>query len=128
MIKQTPHGRGVFADRDYRRGDMVEACECIFVRTKYLPDSNPLSYYAFWVRRGVVALALGNGSLYNHSSTPNIYYTDSYLEPGILKLYAYRDIKAGEELTIIYNDKPQFLPKRRALFARTGSAKTKKKP
>ena len=49
----------------------------------------------------IVAIALGFGSLYNHSYTPNACYEDV---SGHMKNYiAIRDIQAGEEVTINYN-------------------------
>jgi hypothetical protein len=51
--------------------------------------------------KGKVALALGFGSLYNHSYKPNARYDDA---PSQVKEFrALRDIKAGEEITINYN-------------------------
>ena len=55
---------------------------------------------------GDLLLALGLGSLFNHSSTPNIHYqTDS--DALRIRYYAARDIAAGEELTFFYNPTEQ---------------------
>ena len=52
-----------------------------------------------------MALALGYGSLYNHSYQPNARYDD---ESGQTKVFtAIRDIEAGEEITVNYNGEPE---------------------
>ena len=48
-----------------------------------------------------VAVALGFGSLYNHSYSPNARYED--WEPNKKRYVAITDIAAGEEVTINYN-------------------------
>ena len=54
------------------------------------------------VRRSTLALALGYGSLYNHSYQPNARYDDQ--PAGAMTFTALRDIRAGEEITINYNN------------------------
>jgi hypothetical protein len=66
-------------------------------------DSGPtgMAEYCFDWGRGTVALALGYGSLYNHSYQPNARYDD---ESGQTKVFtAIRDIAVGEEITVNYN-------------------------
>jgi SET domain-containing protein len=51
-----------------------------------------------------VAVALGYGSLYNHSYQPNARYDD---ESGQTKVFrAIRDIAPGEEIVVNYNGEP----------------------
>ena len=50
------------------------------------------------------ALALGYGSLYNHSYRPNARYED--VGPRTKSFLAIRDI-GGEEITVNYNGKPR---------------------
>jgi len=52
-----------------------------------------------------VAIALGYGSLYNHSYTPNAHYRD--IGRRSKEFLAVRDIAAGEEITVNYNGDPQ---------------------
>src|SRR5690606_559653 len=67
-------------------------------------DASKLGDYCFYWSPGKVALALGYGSLYNHSYTPNATYLDL---PNQTKLFrALRDIPPGEEVTINYNGSP----------------------
>ena len=51
-----------------------------------------------------MAVALGYGSLYNHSYQPNARYDDV---GRLTKVFsALRDIEPGEEITVNYNGKP----------------------
>lgn len=65
-----------------------------------------LARYSFqWAGDGV-ALALGYGSLYNHSSKPNcIYWTIK--DEGVIEFVALVDIQAGEEIRVNYNGNPK---------------------
>jgi hypothetical protein len=127
MIKTTRHGRGVFADQDYLKGEVVETCEVVFLPYGDCTsgEDNILTWYLFYWNDETLALALGNGSLYNHSGTPNMEF---FPEKKKLAFYAVRNIKAGEELTISYTadlSTPTFLPKELAKFARQGKGKAK---
>ena len=56
-------------------------------------------------------LALGRGSIFNHSSEPNLtYQTDA--AQGLVRYITLRDIAAGEELCFFYNptEKLKFKP------------------
>ena len=64
----------------------------------------PMSDYCFDWGRGTVAVALGYGSLYNHSYQPNARYDDGR---GQTKIFmAIRDIALGEEIVVNYNGEP----------------------
>ncbi len=64
-----------------------------------------LSEYVFAWGKKTVALALGYGSLYNHSYKPNARYEDDGQQT---KVYiAIKAISAGEEVTINYNGEPR---------------------
>jgi uncharacterized protein len=101
-------GRGVFARRPIAEGTVIERVPIILMPVSLLVGgmSNPLlAKFVFYRNRSTVALALGYGSLYNHSYTPNARYDD---EAGALMVYtALRDIQAGEEITINYNGDPE---------------------
>ena len=92
-------GRGVFAVRRFREGDVVERCP-----TVVLPDEDVdgvLRDYVYAAQRpGKVLLVLGYGMLYNHSADPNLFHrTAGRLT---IEFVALRDIAAGEELTHDY--------------------------
>src|SRR4051794_17429842 len=65
-------GRGVFAGRRFRRGEVIEVCPVIFIprRQERKCRGELLEKYIFhWPdgRHGA-AIALGYGSIYNHSA------------------------------------------------------------
>jgi len=96
-------GRGVFARTFISAGTEIERVPMLVV-----PESatygTVLSDYAFFWGKGTVALALGYGSIYNHSYKPNARYEDyNNRTKGYI---AIKDIPAGEEITINYNGDP----------------------
>ena len=103
----TPKGRGVFAARAFTVGEVVEECPVVLFRKSYEALHKELKTIVFhWERpegsAATQALALGYGSLYNHSNPANLRYeTDGACL--VLRLIAARDVEAGEELTINYN-------------------------
>jgi SET domain-containing protein len=109
-VKQAGHkGRGIFATEDIRKGKLIEKCPIIVISKKewkYL-EKTILKHYVFsWNKKGDVALALGTGSLYNHSFNPNI---DVYRDPKnkTFSYYAIKRIKKGKELLIDYGYAPE---------------------
>lgn len=101
-------GRGVFARRPIREGEIIErAPVLVFPESVLMHDGvpTPLAHYCFLWGRGTVALVLGYGSLYNHSFRPNALYRDD--APRIKVFTALRDIARGEEITINYNGDPE---------------------
>ncbi|MBC6368329.1 SET domain-containing protein-lysine N-methyltransferase [Algoriphagus sp. AK58] len=98
-------GRGVFAGRCFRKGELIERC-CIIELDQgdhYRFAGNILERYVFlWdKRKKSLALALGFGSLYNHSPEPNCSYTRE-INQKILTFRARQDILPHEEITIHY--------------------------
>ncbi|WP_292391722.1 SET domain-containing protein [Methanosarcina sp. UBA5] len=103
-------GRGVFAQRNFRKGEVIEICPVIVLPAEEI-DSLELTqlynYYFAWSSDSKdAAIALGYGSLYNHSYNPNArYYKD--FKNGLLKYICIRDIQENEEITINYNCDPE---------------------
>jgi SET domain-containing protein len=103
----TAKGRGVFAARAFAAGEVVEVCPVILFRKPYEVLHKELKTMVFhWpVPEGAAArqaLALGYGSLYNHSNPSNMRYETDASE-FIMRFVAVADIRADEELTINYN-------------------------
>ena len=98
-------GRGVFARRSIEAGEVIETCPVLVLPAESVEDASAgIGGYVFEWGRGKLALALGYGSLYNHSYRPNARYVDL---AGRTKLFtALRDIAAGEEITVNYNGEP----------------------
>ncbi len=98
-------GRGVFARRPIEEGEVIETCPVLVLPASSVEDfSEGLGAYVFEWGRGSLALALGYGSLYNHSYRPNARYAD--LADRTKLFTAIRDIAAGEEITVNYNGEP----------------------
>ena len=96
------HGTGVFAGRAFRRGQIVEYCPVLVVserRMRHLVAGGLREYlYEFG---DDYALALGLGSLYNHSSHPGA-ECEARVDERLLVVRARRTIAPGEEITISY--------------------------
>ena len=100
-------GRGVFARRPIRKGEVIERVPVIVLSLdEYATglDGTVLKNYCFAWGKNQVALALGYGSLYNHSYRPNARYEDD--GPTTKAFIALRAIAEGEEITVNYNGKP----------------------
>lgn len=103
----TPKGRGVFASRSFKDGEIVEVCPVIILRGPFMELPEELKKIVFdWGvlanMPGTNALALGYGSMYNHNNPANMRYTASQAEH-LLRFIAVRDIIPNEELTVNYN-------------------------
>jgi uncharacterized protein len=101
-------GRGVFARQAIAEGTIIERVPVLLAPLEQMNDSiscSLLGRYCFLRNRSTVALALGYGSLYNHSYTPNARYDE---EAGSRMVFtAIRAISRGEEITINYNGDPE---------------------
>lgn len=103
-IRNIPgKGRGVFALRDIAEGEVIEKVPLLVVTWDDIAESE-LSDYAFVYGVKKCAIALGYGSLYNHSFKPNARYDDVGRKTKVFS--AVREIAAGEEITVNYNGDP----------------------
>lgn len=104
-----PKGRGVVALSPIVKGEVFESAPVIVVpgeQSGVLRQTALSSYYYEW--GDDAAIALGYGSVYNHSYRPSARF---YLNPAELRIefVALRNIQAGEEITINYNGEPDDL-------------------
>lgn len=116
-------GRGVFAAINIKKSQLIERCPIIETPVKdylYLRKTELRNYYFLWnkvqpkgkdlwsktskfkIKNKKAAIALGYGSLYNHSYNPNATYKKKFKEKTI-DFIAIRPIKKGEEITVNYN-------------------------
>lgn len=98
-------GRGVFASTLIKVGTIIERCPIIFLRKEDYPlakQTSLLNYYFLNEAKDRAAIALGYGSLYNHSYTPNATY-EKHLEEGYIDFIALKGIAQDEEITVNYN-------------------------
>src|SRR3954464_6466056 len=98
-------GRGVFARRLIRKGEVIERVPMLVLPAEETEDSSVLSNYCFAWGRNTIALALGYGSIYNHSYRPNARYDD--VGPQTKQFTALKDIPPGQEITVNYNGNPK---------------------
>ncbi len=106
IVKETDRiGRGVFAASLIKKGEVIEVAPGLFLSFEELVDTkwNLLFDYYFWMDEYVV-LALGYGSLYNHSEDNNAEYKIDENSKTIIFI-AIKDIKGGEEIFFNYRGK-----------------------
>jgi uncharacterized protein len=107
--------RGVYARRPIETGEVIERAPVllipknhVFGDTTHAQNAARISWYVFaWhvpTKREYVALALGYGSIYNHSFSPNARYR--CVAPDAIEYVAIAPIAAGDEVFINYNGDP----------------------
>ena len=97
-------GRGVVAARMFLAGETVEVCPVSLLpakRAEMLDQTELTAYYYWWPGHQNIALALGLGSLYNHSFSPNM-ACEAVGAERVLVFRTLRRVEAGEELTHDY--------------------------
>jgi SET domain-containing protein len=109
-------GRAVFCKQPLPKDALIEVCPLIVLPgTDYnLVTATLMINYCFFFNpeKEELAIALGFGSLYNHASLANaVHQLD--MKKKCLFFYAAREIKAGEEICINYDndsstDKPKW--------------------
>jgi hypothetical protein len=104
--KQPNAGRGVFAKRDIKKGEIIEACPVIEISkddARHVNESQLVTYiYYLGKSKERLILALGYGSIYNHSYKPNAKYVENYKDR-IIEFISAIKIKKNEEITVNYN-------------------------
>src|SRR5262249_22778378 len=88
---------------------LIERCPVIILNPAERDriGSTILEMYCFcWGTDSEMAIALGYGSIYNHSYEPNAEFNRAVGE-GAIDFVALRDIDRGEEITINYNGLPE---------------------
>lgn len=108
-VKKSKYGRGIYATRDIKKSELIhESPVIISPKDEYIYlKKTVMIEYVFWWGKDLeeCALALGYGSLFNHSYTPNALYKLN-LNNQTIDIYAYSDIKTGDEILINYNGDP----------------------
>ena len=107
VVKQSAsRGRGVFAARWFQVGEVIEVCPVIALSSAdaaKLDDTYLYNYYFGWgADNKAAAIALGFGSLYNHSYDPNAAYRKSEAD-GTISIIAVKPIAPEDEIFIKYN-------------------------
>lgn len=102
---ETDKGRSMFTGEEINQKDVIESCPVILIpqeQKEQIHSSVLHDYYFVWPN-GDLAIALGYGSLYNHSENPNAEIVFDLAEREII-IQAKRGIKAGDEILIDYRD------------------------
>ena len=93
--------RGVFANRDFKKGELIEICPVVILdelESKKIDETALKHYVYIWNREPeTYAICLGNGSIYNHSDNPNIEF-EKDLDNLCIKFFATKDVAKDEEL------------------------------
>lgn len=101
-------GRGVIAAREIQQGELVEMAHCISIPSSQTIDiqSTVLRDYVFAAPEGGCLLALGVGSLFNHSDDANL---EIWMDPSQaqIQFMAKAAVPSGTELTICYTHLPK---------------------
>ena len=102
-------GRGVFATRSIEKGEVIERAPVVVVpaaEREHLDKTALGNYYYLWMTETEdMAIALGLGSVYNHSYGPNAYYV-KHRDELVVEFIAHAPIREGDEITINYNGAP----------------------
>jgi SET domain-containing protein len=105
--KSPIHGWGVFAKEDIMEGEVFEECPILTLPIDKGEITSLLIDYRFNWPQGndfeEQVVALGYGSLYNHSDNANSFWI-SDLENRTFKFISNREIKKGEEIFVWYGD------------------------
>ena len=107
-IKHTTEmGYGVYATRDFEKGELIERCYCIKICDLEKDIPADLKNYAFQYPPGreertkCYVLPLGYGSIYNHSNNNNANWEKAE-EHMFFNFIAVKDINKGEEICTNY--------------------------
>lgn len=102
IVKESKiHGRGVFAVKDFKRGEPILNVDDshIVTNTSKLTKKN-YDFDLDFLANDKIVWMQPPGKYINHSCSPNVYFKTI---GGIRKIYAIRDILKGEELTHDYS-------------------------
>lgn len=99
-------GRGVFTTTELHKGDVIEICPLLIIPESDLPKINPTILYDYYFINPINnsgCIALGYGSLYNHSFKNN---AEVVFDPvqNELEIRCTKTIPEGEEILIDYSN------------------------
>ena len=99
-------GRGVYAKNDIKKGEIIENCPTIKVSkhdAANLTETILVTYFFYFgKKKEQLTVALGFGSIYNHTNKPNAKYKINPLE-NTIDFIALKDINEDDEITINYS-------------------------
>jgi hypothetical protein len=130
--------RGVYAGRNYSRGDIIESAATVSLRTDVAHATSVINYVFSTSHDDYVFVVLGAGMLFNHDSNPNVEHSwvdsahnidpsetvenpNSYFYD--VNFIASRDINAGEELFVNYGPDGEWFKSRGIELAKIDSTR-----
>ncbi|WP_133058690.1 SET domain-containing protein [Halalkalibacter urbisdiaboli] len=103
-VSKGEFNRGVFASQDIKEGELIHVAPAVPYpneQDQFIEQTDLADYvYEYGINHS--AVILGYGMLFNHSHQPNATYEIDF-DKHVFNYYAYKDIKAGEEIFINYN-------------------------
>jgi hypothetical protein len=97
----TINGRGVFANKNYYKNDIIEICPCIKINS-LVNNEVPLENYIFKLNKKYSLVGFGYCSIYNHSDTPNALW--QIINENQISIIIINDIKKDEEIFVSYGN------------------------
>ena len=104
IVSSEEKGRGIYSGLDLSPGDVIELCPVVIIpkhQIQWLDQTELYGYYFLWGEHGDACIALGYGSLYNHSDFPNA-EAINLLNEDMIRIQCVKDIPSGQEITISY--------------------------
>lgn len=99
-------GRGVYAAVDIKKGEIIEKCPVIEIpeHDAAALRESILTTYIYYLGRNKnrLTVALGFGSIYNHTDKPNAIYQEK-LKAQTIDFIALKKIKKDDEITVNYS-------------------------
>jgi SET domain-containing protein len=100
-------GRGIIAERDIKRGEVITNCELLVLSPEDTIKVNEtdLKWYTFTFNAETSqdCLVMGDGEIFNHDDDANVLYgLIEFNGRKLMRFQACRDIRRGEQLFIDY--------------------------
>ena len=99
--------RGVYASRDIKKNELIEKSPIIEISKHDMANLNEsilvTYFFYFGKNKERLAIALGFGSIYNHSYKPNAKYKIN-IKDSTIDFIALKMIKKDDEITFNYNN------------------------
>lgn len=99
--------RGVYASKDIKKDELIESCPLIEISQHDMANLNEsilVTYFFYFGKdKQRLAIALGFGSIYNHTYKPNAKYKIK-IKGSTIDFIALKDIKKDDEITFNYNN------------------------
>jgi SET domain-containing protein len=100
-------GRGIIAEKDIKRGEVITNCELLVLSPEDTIKINEtdLKWYTFTfnAETNQDCLVMGDGEIFNHDDDANVLYgLIEFNGRKLMRFQASKDIKRGEQLFIDY--------------------------